>query len=341
MQWETTRKETVTKREVRKIKTINGKIVDDIYNTTIDRNVEDGSSPFRSIEPPSPFSGETNYDGIPFSEDDRRYEGNPSSNAGSELNYTAAPRRTSFGSDRSSDRESRTERRSGASTPTKKSSVTLQMGSRKTSASSISSAREKQATYNMSMRLGEVSGSGTDGNVYIQLFGDDGNTAKIQLRQSGDTKNKFEAGELYKFTVGTVDIGKIEKIKLTHDHMSYGSGFFVEEVEIDVPQHDEHYRFPCNCWLSQDPQGEYVSKTVQRDLNARPPQPNQRYTVSVKIGEVEDPLAKLFVRLIGDKGESSKIVLRPAGSNLEKFENGKVYKFTVEMPGVGKVIFRH
>ena len=70
------------------------------------------------------------------------------------------------------------------------------------------------ATYNMSMRLGEVNGSGTDGNVYIQLFGDDGNTAKIQLRQSGDTKNRFESGELYKFTVGTVDIGKVNDFYL-------------------------------------------------------------------------------------------------------------------------------
>ena len=149
MQWETTRKETVTKREVRKIKTINGQIVDDSYNTTIDRNVENGSSPFNAIEPPSPFRGEIDYDGIPYNEDHWRYEGIPSSNAGSELNYTAKPRRTSFGSDRSSDRESRTERRSGASTPTKKSSVTLQMGSRKTSTSSTSSnrGREKQGKF--------------------------------------------------------------------------------------------------------------------------------------------------------------------------------------------------
>lgn len=65
------------------------------------------------------------------------------------------------------------------------------------------------ATYNISMRLGEVNGSGTDGNVYIQLFGEEGNTAKIQLRQSGDMSNKFETGELYKFTVATVDIGKV------------------------------------------------------------------------------------------------------------------------------------
>ena len=57
--------------------------------------------------------------------------------------------------------------------------------------------------------MGDVKGSGTDGNVYIQLFGERGNTAKIQLRQAGDTRNKFEKGRTYKFTVDTVDIGKV------------------------------------------------------------------------------------------------------------------------------------
>lgn len=58
--------------------------------------------------------------------------------------------------------------------------------------------------------MGDVKGSGTDGNVYIQLFGERGNTAKIQLRQAGDTRNKFEKGRTYKFTVDTVDIGKVQ-----------------------------------------------------------------------------------------------------------------------------------
>ena len=65
------------------------------------------------------------------------------------------------------------------------------------------------ATYNLSIKVGDVKGSGTDGNVYIQLFGERGNTAKIQLRQAGDTRNKFEKGRTYKFTVDTVDIGKV------------------------------------------------------------------------------------------------------------------------------------
>lgn len=63
--------------------------------------------------------------------------------------------------------------------------------------------------YNLKMKLGEVKGNGTDGNVYIQLFGSKGNTAKIQLRQAGDEKNRFETGQEYKFMVTTLDIGKV------------------------------------------------------------------------------------------------------------------------------------
>ena len=66
--------------------------------------------------------------------------------------------------------------------------------------------------YNLKMKLGEVKGSGADGNVYIQLFGSTykGNTAKIQLCQAADEKNRFETGQEYKFIVTTLDIGKVQ-----------------------------------------------------------------------------------------------------------------------------------
>ena len=45
---------------------------------------------------------------------------------------------------------------------------------------------------------------------------------------------------------------QIERIKLSHDHMDWGSGFFVSEVEVRVPSHEEEYQFPCLCWLAQE-----------------------------------------------------------------------------------------
>ena len=52
-----------------------------------------------------------------------------------------------------------------------------------------------------------------DTNLYIQLFGEKGETSKIMLRPVGSQLNKFEKGRTYKFTVETVDIGKVGRVQ--------------------------------------------------------------------------------------------------------------------------------
>ena len=59
--------------------------------------------------------------------------------------------------------------------------------------------------------------------------------------------------------------------------------------------------------------------------------------MSVKLGDVASPDTNLYIQLIGDKGETSKIMLRPVGSQFNKFEKGRTYKFTVETVDIGKV----
>lgn len=59
---------------------------------------------------------------------------------------------------------------------------------------------------------------------------------------------------------------QVERIKLSHDHMEYGTGLHVKEVEIDVPSYGNHYTFPCNCWLAQD----RLTEMTVKDLNATP-----------------------------------------------------------------------
>ena len=63
--------------------------------------------------------------------------------------------------------------------------------------------------YQLCLKMGDVLGEGTEGNVFIQLIGDKGLTEQIQLRQAGNSKIRFEKGRTYKFTVETVDIGKV------------------------------------------------------------------------------------------------------------------------------------
>ena len=58
------------------------------------------------------------------------------------------------------------------------------------------------------MHVGEVVNSQT--SLYIQLFGENAETSKIMLRPAGPSLSKFEPGRTYKFTVETVDIGKVQ-----------------------------------------------------------------------------------------------------------------------------------
>jgi hypothetical protein len=63
--------------------------------------------------------------------------------------------------------------------------------------------------YQLCLKMGDVLGDGTEGNVYIQLVGAKGMTEQIMLRQDGNSKIKFEKGRTYKFTIETVDIGPV------------------------------------------------------------------------------------------------------------------------------------
>ena len=66
---------------------------------------------------------------------------------------------------------------------------------------------------------------------------------------------------------------QVERIKLSHDHMEYGTGLHVKEVEVDVPSYGSHYTFPCNCWLAQDK----LSEMTIKDLNSTPTPSKSRH----------------------------------------------------------------
>lgn len=64
-------------------------------------------------------------------------------------------------------------------------------------------------SYHVSVKTGDERAAGTDANVYVKLFGEDGDSGMIPLKQSENTKNKFERGRTDKFTLEAVDIGKV------------------------------------------------------------------------------------------------------------------------------------
>ena len=50
--------------------------------------------------------------------------------------------------------------------------------------------------YVVSVYTGNKHGAGTDANVFINLFGEQGDTGDRPLKQSKNNKNKFERGKV-------------------------------------------------------------------------------------------------------------------------------------------------
>ena len=70
--------------------------------------------------------------------------------------------------------------------------------------------------YNLTFKTGDMPYAGTDANVTLQLFGDKGQTEKIMLRQeSGKTLKRFDRGRTDRFTVQTMDVGKVSESRFT------------------------------------------------------------------------------------------------------------------------------
>ena len=64
-------------------------------------------------------------------------------------------------------------------------------------------------SYHVSLKTGDIRGAGTDANVFVQIYGEQGDTGKLQLRTAENTKNKFERGRTDQFVLEAVDIGKV------------------------------------------------------------------------------------------------------------------------------------
>ncbi|XP_029443046.1 lipoxygenase homology domain-containing protein 1-like [Rhinatrema bivittatum] len=108
------------------------------------------------------------------------------------------------------------------------------------------------ASYLVKVYTGDMRGAGTDANVHIVLIGNEGSSEHIQLTKSLENEDPFERGKVDTFRIMANSIGKLEQIEIGHDGKGFGSGWFLEKVEITDLSTDETYNFSCNRWLAED-----------------------------------------------------------------------------------------
>lgn len=61
----------------------------------------------------------------------------------------------------------------------------------------------------MAIKTGDEKNSGSDASVWVQVYGDKGDTGQVQLKKSGMVENLFERGQTDYFTLEAGDVGKV------------------------------------------------------------------------------------------------------------------------------------
>lgn len=122
---------------------------------------------------------------------------------------------------------------------------------------------------------GDVCGAGTDANVFLTIYGDQGDTGERKLRKSETNSNKFERGSVRKevltvssasdretteddfspqvdrFTIEAVDLGQVFKIRIRHDNSMVSADWYLDQVEVADVDTEEVFLFLCERWLSR------------------------------------------------------------------------------------------
>ncbi|XP_056097903.1 lipoxygenase homology domain-containing protein 1 isoform X1 [Rhinichthys klamathensis goyatoka] len=212
----------------------------------------------------------------------------------------------------------------------------------------------EENTYEVSVFTGNMMGSGSDANVFINVYGENGDTGERRLRKSNHL-NKFERGQEDVFSITAVDLGTLKKLRIRHDN-SHQSAWYLDRVEIVDTKDDTTYYFPCNRWLAVDEDdGQIARELVPVDeafmrkdedeeesgatLGLEQKAMSTTYTLRIKTGEKKHAGtdANVFAILYGENDDTGIINLKASKSHKNKFEKGMIDEFTVEAVDLGEL----
>ncbi|KAF1413102.1 Lipoxygenase homology domain-containing protein 1, partial [Spheniscus magellanicus] len=99
--------------------------------------------------------------------------------------------------------------------------------------------------YSISVHTGTLPASGTHADVFITVFGEQGDSCKRRLRHSN-----FERGQVCISEMRAVDLGQLSKVLVEHHNIGYGAGWYLDQIVIrESGKADGQYAFLCQQWL--------------------------------------------------------------------------------------------
>ena len=117
----------------------------------------------------------------------------------------------------------------------------------------------KTTVYLVNIQISNVEDAGTDANIYVQLFGENGFSDQILLDTPG--KNDFEVNTFNTFLITSDNLGKLNSVTITNDCTGPDPGMKIDYIEITDKSNGQHYRAKCDRWLDKE-HGKTASMTL-------------------------------------------------------------------------------
>ena len=126
-------------------------------------------------------------------------------------------------------------------------------------AAAVGQSKQTEITYELEFTTGNLSGAGTDAQVFVTLFGRDdaGKVTTTGKTAVPWTREQFEAGQVDQVLLKNVTcVGQLTKLTIEHDGKGFGAGWFLESVDVKPASSSTggswKAHFPCHKWLHED-----------------------------------------------------------------------------------------
>nr|XP_025128908.1 lipoxygenase homology domain-containing protein 1-like [Bubalus bubalis] len=202
--------------------------------------------------------------------------------------------------------------------------------------------------YEVVTATGDVRGAGTDANVFITIFGENGLSPKLHL--TSKSESAFEKANVDVFRVRTNNVGLIYKIRIEHDNTGLNASWYLDRVIVtDMKRPHLRYYFNCNNWLSKVEGDRQWCRDLLASFNPMDMPRGHRsrllpcsgccnkYEVKVYTGDVlgAGTDADVFINIFGEYGDTGE---RRLENEKDNFEKGAEDKFMLDAPDLGQLM---
>uniref|UniRef100_A0A8C7GXC0 Lipoxygenase homology PLAT domains 1 n=1 Tax=Oncorhynchus kisutch TaxID=8019 RepID=A0A8C7GXC0_ONCKI len=197
----------------------------------------------------------------------------------------------------------------------------------------------ERTTYIIQVQTSDIGGAGTDANVFLIVFGENGDTGTLALKEGG-SRNKFErkSKDVFRFP-DILSLGELSKIRVWHDNKGPAPGWHLEYIDVKDETMDQNFRFPCGRWLAKNvDDGQIITELACANNDILDFSDKTKYEIATTTANTDDADTKenVWIVLEGKRGRSKEFVLENS-SKKKRFLCGATDTFEFSSKHVGEI----